>query len=344
MTAELASLVELAVLVGSDPRHVQGGGGNLSLKRDDELWVKASGTWLARAANEEAFVLLPLSVARTHARHAGFAAHLANLHPPTLRPSIEAPMHALMPHPVVLHVHSVNAIAWASRRDAVAQLTSRLGGLAWGWVPYRRPGTELANGVADVLSAHEGQLDLLVLGNHGLLLGADSCQAAFALLVDVDQRLAIAPRPYPACNEALVDAVNDRGWRSAADPRLHAVATDPVTLAVAARGTLYPDHAVFLGERALVVPDGGALSSALDGCPAGGAPCYALVPAAGVLLAPDVAAGAIAMLGCLADVGARVDDVEALAFLGHDEVSALHGWESEAYRRSRDPAPEASCR
>ena len=28
-------------------------------------------------------------------------------------------MHAVMPHRVVIHVHSVNAIAWAVRRDGV---------------------------------------------------------------------------------------------------------------------------------------------------------------------------------------------------------------------------------
>ena len=42
--------------VGADPRLVQGAGGNTSLKVGGVLWIKASGTWLARAAEDDIFV------------------------------------------------------------------------------------------------------------------------------------------------------------------------------------------------------------------------------------------------------------------------------------------------
>jgi len=57
-----------------------------------------------------------------------------------LRPSIETAMHAVLRHRVVLHVHSVNAIAWAIRLDGPDRLTERLAGLHWQWIPYAASG------------------------------------------------------------------------------------------------------------------------------------------------------------------------------------------------------------
>ena len=49
--------------------------------------------------------------------------------PAGLRPSIETSLHAFLPQPIVLHVHSVNAIAWCIRAEGAAALGDRLAGL-----------------------------------------------------------------------------------------------------------------------------------------------------------------------------------------------------------------------
>jgi len=54
-----------------------------------------------------------------------------------LRPSIETAMHAVLRHRVVIHVHSINAIAWAIRLDGPEQLKERLTGLHWQWISVR---------------------------------------------------------------------------------------------------------------------------------------------------------------------------------------------------------------
>jgi rhamnose utilization protein RhaD (predicted bifunctional aldolase and dehydrogenase) len=46
--------------LGSDPRLVQAGSGNTSVKIDGVLWIKASGKWLAHATREEIFVPVDL--------------------------------------------------------------------------------------------------------------------------------------------------------------------------------------------------------------------------------------------------------------------------------------------
>jgi len=129
----LTDLIDLSARIGADPLLVQGGGGNTSLKRDDVLWVKASGTWLAHARERDIFVPLPLAKVRDALRHEDGEARLAQLGSAlTLRPSIETSLHALLPHPLVVHVHSVNTIAWAIRTRAQAQLAALLDGLEAG--------------------------------------------------------------------------------------------------------------------------------------------------------------------------------------------------------------------
>jgi hypothetical protein len=57
-----------------------------------------------------------------------------------LRASIETAVHSVLPHRVVLHVHSVNIIAWAVRRDGRAELESQLKGIAGSGSPMSPQG------------------------------------------------------------------------------------------------------------------------------------------------------------------------------------------------------------
>ena len=335
IAAALDALIAWSARIGADPLLVQGGGGNTSVKQDGTLWVKASGTWLAQARERDIFVPLPLDEARAALGHADGESRLARLGAAhALRPSIETSLHALLPHPVVAHVHSVNTIAWAVRADAHVRLSALLQGLNWAWVPYRRPGYPLTQAVREALS--ERDADVLVLANHGLVVGAPDCAAAEALLGEVERRLALTERASAAPDLARLRAGNDLNWELPQDPRVHALATDAVALAVARDGALYPDHAVFLGARAAVLDGADALSDAFARCVAAGgvAPAFALLPGAGVLVAPGLSAGAQAMLLCLALVALRLRGDEDLVYLGDEDVAALVDWEAEAYRRA----------
>lgn len=336
---DLVALSAFSAKIGADFDLVQGGGGNTSVKHGGVLWVKASGTWLAHAMDRDIFVPLPLAAVRSALDEVDGEDRVARLQPHGgLRPSIETSLHALLPHPVVAHVHSVNTIAWAVRDDAQAALASRLHGLHWAWVPYRRPGYPLTRAVAEVLATSGTAPDVLVLANHGLVVGGDDCESVEQRLQDVERRLRLPVREPPPADTERLRAVNDLGWLIPDDPLLHAVATDPVTLQAAQGGVLYPDHVVFLGTRPALVGPGAPLSRAIAEAvdPGAGPPVYATVPGAGVLLAPGISDGARAMLDCLARVGLRLQDARGLVYLAREEVAALTDWEAEAYRRSRE--------
>ena len=44
--------LKLSSKLGKNHMLVQGAGGNTSIKRNDKMWIKASGTWLSKS-NEE---------------------------------------------------------------------------------------------------------------------------------------------------------------------------------------------------------------------------------------------------------------------------------------------------
>ena len=43
----LSKLSAISVALGSNPRLIQGAGGNTSFKTEENLWIKASGMWLS---------------------------------------------------------------------------------------------------------------------------------------------------------------------------------------------------------------------------------------------------------------------------------------------------------
>jgi len=326
---EYRALLDYAARIGRDPTLVQGAGGNVSIKRDGVLWVKASGTWLAEAGRREIMVpvrLGPLLAAvRSGAdveRTEPFVAD--ELNPSGLRPSIETTMHGVLPHPVVVHVHCVETIAWATRAFAASAVAPLLAGLPWAFVPYVRPGAPLTRGILE--HAPPGT-DVLILGNHGLTVGAADVAGAAALLAEVSRRLRLPVRSAISPDLPRLEALAaGTPYRVAVDAAVHGVATDPESLAVARCGSLYPDHVIFLGPG--IVEADGEIGEAQ-------APML-VVPGAGVLLREDASAGAAALARCLADVTARIDPTLALTVLTAAEEAELLGWDAEKYRQGLD--------
>ena len=331
----LAALRDFSARIGADPLLTQAAGGNTSLKDGDTLWIKASGTWLAHARERDIMVPVrtaPLIAAVDRGEPQAEQAELFTIvegNPSGLRPSIETTVHALVPQRVVAHVHCVDTIALAIRDDAEAILKSKLAGLNWAFVPYRRPGLPLAMGIAE----HRGQRpDVLVLGNHGLVVTGDTVAEAEALLARVKSLLKQEARPAPAADLPGLLARAGNRYRLPADAETHAVATDARSLAIAAGGSLYPDHVVFLGVGSVVAQDRDDAEVVVACQPS--APAMILFPGLGVLMRQDVTAGADAMARCLADVSRRVAADAPLRYLSDAEDHELLNWDAEKYRQS----------
>src|SRR5215472_5307604 len=121
---------------------------------------KPWGKWMADADRDDMFVSVSLAEAGEQLQlHTDLVADSGRQAAQPVSASIETFMHAVVPHRVVVHVHSVNTIAWAVREDAESELAQRLSGLRWHWIPYVSSGRPLAreNGEGRVPAAGYGR-------------------------------------------------------------------------------------------------------------------------------------------------------------------------------------------
>ncbi len=278
--AALAEIVRYSRLLGSDPSLVLHGGGNTSVKGTwtditgrtiDALFVKGSGWDLATI---EAPGFAPLPITRLHEllaldelSDADMMRELsaARLDPAAPQPSVEALLHAFLPHRYVLHSHADLVLTITNLADGEERARA-----VWGTdvvhVPYVMPGFDLAREVQRhwAEQAHDGTVGLL-LRNHGLFtFGADAEEAYarhLALIARAEQHVAAMPSPPPpAASSAapcrcaqdiaelrrLMSEVAGRPLivqRDTAEPVMAFVAR-PDLADVATRGPVTPDHVI----------------------------------------------------------------------------------------------------
>ncbi len=320
----LNELKALSAKLGSDPLLVQAAGGNTSIKHQGTMWIKASGTWLQDAAAKDIFVPLHLQKLQTALAADSpacencldFVDQRANSQ--KLRPSIETSVHGLMPQQVVLHVHCVNTIAWAIQADAAKQLEARMANFKWSFVPYARPGLELARAIKTTMRPGA---DVLILGNHGLAVAAETVAEAYKLMLSVVVALQRKPRSAKMPNLARLQAVAvGTNYVLPTDPRVHSFAMEKSVCKLAANYVYYPDHVVFLGAK---VPQDFASD----------APAIAF-PSAGVLVHKNAKPSVEPMLACLSEVFLRLESTDRLEALTDDDVARLLNWDAEKYRQT----------
>jgi len=322
---ELASLRDLSARVGSDSLLVQASNGNTSIKLDGILWIKASGKWLSHAMQEEMLVPLELAEVQESIRT---GAEIASRHAQKdeLRPSIETAMHALLRHRVVIHVHSINAIAWAIRVDGPDQLRKRLAGLQWQWISYAASGIPLAQEIEKAV-ATAPETDVLILGNHGLVVCGQDCHTAEKLLREVERRLAIVPRRFPKPDTTVLALIaHFSKWQFPDVDLLHALGTDAVSRKILKGGVLYPCQAIFLGQTVPLFPPAVVVSKFTKGLNGkDGTPPFVAVERSGVMLNEKMTRAEHATLIGLVQVTLRTDESVRLRYLKGTEVTDVLG-------------------
>ncbi|MGR3484347.1 MAG: class II aldolase/adducin family protein [Paracoccaceae bacterium] len=297
----------LSARLGADPLQVQGPGGNTSVKIGGVLWVKASGTELSQALERDIFVPVDLIAAHAEALGAGDGTCRDAVLSGDLRPSIETTFHALIPQAVVLHTHSVAALAHGVSPMGRRLALERLAGLGAALVPYVKPGRDLTRAIASVLRE---DTRVLLLANHGLVVAGDDVASAEALLAEVERRLALTP-----CEAVDPDGPPPEGhaWL----PGGAGLARYPLLRGWARAGSYWPDHVVFLGPALAEVP---------------GAPAW-LAPG-GVAIRTDATPAQAAMARCAWDVLSRTLGRWTPLPIGPRAEAALLDWDAEKYRQA----------
>lgn len=338
---ELIRLVEMSARIGAEPHLIQGPGGNTSLKEGDCLWVKASGFWLANAARENVFVTLSLPAVRAQLAEG----HADDFLPcligsSALKPSIETAFHAMLPHAVIIHAHAHNCMAISSLVDGEARFlqamtaTASDPGLRGAWVPYRRPGGPLAGEIAAILS--RSPVDVLLLQNHGVIVGGDTTASAERLLREVEQRLTLQERERPAVDAAKAAAHATADYPADAD--ISDVVLNPRLVHIAGHLPLIPDQVVFLGGAVCVADPVSGIDAAAAAVKAstGIQPALVLLPDIGAYRWSGRTSGADSVIDGLVAILRRLPDDVEIHTLTLAETADLLGWDAEHYRQRLD--------
>lgn len=333
--SSLSDLSKVSARLGSNPFFVQAAGGNTSIKEKDTLWIKASGKHLSDASQTNVFV--PVDLAQVHRDIGAGADSYRSLYTNGLRPSIETTLHALIPHRVVLHTHPVSVIAQSLMPGSRNHLSALLKGVSWAWIPYQRPGQPLTRAIDEVLKT-TASCDVLVLANHGLVVGGDTCETAEALHHEICARLDIKPRPLATADRDYLNQARAAIPHSRLPDNMvtHSLATDAWSLKLAQCNPPYPDHVVFCGTRPLVIRDLDSFAEEAERFERawGYKASYALFPSRGVVLLESASRSTDAMLQAQAEVFLRVSPDSNVSLLTDGQCSELMNWEAEKYRKS----------
>ncbi len=310
--------------IGSDSMLIQGAGGNTSIKIGRAMWVKASGQWLIDSEDKNIFVQVDL-----------VTGDMVYKEERILRPSIETALHLVLPHKIVVHVHSVNALSWLVREDACAHLDELLKGMRWAWIPYVKPGKELA---AHVRARFEDSAaDIYLLQNHGVVVAAEDFKQIYLLIGELEKRLGhTVPQATSLAGSIVVDFPKPLGWRLPKYDEVHRLAVSEPSRNLVSKRAMFPDQVVFLGEAPLVCAtllDLGESVRKYEACN-GRKPGWLIIEGHGVIVPEEFSAGGEELLRCLARVVARVPPKMKVNYLTAESVGALLDWDAEKYRRS----------
>ncbi|MGD9020577.1 MAG: class II aldolase/adducin family protein [Lysobacterales bacterium] len=350
MDKQLNTLIALCRRYGSS-RYVSAGGGNVSWKNENTLWIKASGTYLANA-DESTLVavqrkalgdLYQTTVPENSSEREAWAKQIIQQavedSESSGRPSVETPLHDLFEAAYVVHTHAplVNGLTCARNAESACR---RLFPEAL-WVPYVDPGVTLCLYVQrqfeDYVRGHGREPSLIIMQNHGMVVAADE-------LAEIDR---IHGRIFKVLEETYRKADLDmdnpeyelEGVSSFPAPELTGQAgPKPVILKCTGfqpvPGPLTPDHVVYSGVEPFYTANGDTLDAYRERI---GSEPRLLVHENTLYVQESTHAKAKTACDLAADGALVLRLTEAFGgvnFMSEQQWRFVVSWEAESYRQS----------
>ena len=114
-------------------------------------------------------------------------------------PSIDTPLHGLLPFKHIDHLHPDALIAIAAAEDS-EKITKEIWGDTMGWVPWQRPGFDLGLQLENCLNENPG-IRGIVLGSHGVFTWGDTSYESYINSLEVIE----------AASQYIEDKITERG-------------------------------------------------------------------------------------------------------------------------------------
>lgn len=325
------TVIDYCAHIGTDHLLVQGAGGNVSWKDGDTLWIKASGTWLAEALEKDIFVPVDLHHLNNAIRSGDFSVTPMLRGESALRPSIETLLHALMPHRVVVHLHAIEVLAHLVHDNCQTDLQAQLNSTVhWTLVEYYKPGAALAVAVSTAL-AQKPNADVIFLKNHGVVIGGADIAEVANTLEKLTTSLSTSPvRIRHNMLPVLPTEIEQRKqYTRVQDAEIQQLALNPELFKrLDTDWALYPDHLVFLGERAFAYQTWGTFVVENEH----EQPELVFILGQGVFAKSTFNKAKHAQLRCYYDVMTRQNTQSKIRHLTSTHIAELLNWDAEQYR------------
>ena len=326
MREEILKIKELSFRIGKDLSLVQASGGNTSIKDKEVMWIKASGKQLKNALNENIFVAVDLNKIRNELaiNKSNRDIKFTNICGSQLRASIETSLHAVMPNKVVLHTHSLDVIAITLLDDSLDYLKKSLKGINWKFIPYYKPGITLANAITKELK--KDPPNVLILANHGLVVGEETVEKAEELHNEINSRLSKKNRLQGIPNIKELNLIVDKipNSRLPKYQVIHSLATDPTSFKRVKNNSPFPDHLVFCDRKPLIFNKDYAIKQNK----------YGIVEGIGVVLFDGATIATEEMLMAQAEVFLKIPANKKINYLSDKHCDEILNLESEKYREN----------
>jgi len=188
-------------ILGADLRITNYGGGNTSCKTIEKdpltneevevMWVKGSGGDIGTLTRKGIAGLYTERLRNLKNVYGGLADEdrMVGLFDHCIfdleskAPSIDTPLHGLLPFKHIDHLHPDALIAVAAAKDSEA-VTKEIWGDTMGWVPWQRPGFDLGLQLEQCLAENPG-IRGIVLGSHGLFTWGDTSYESYINSLEV---------------------------------------------------------------------------------------------------------------------------------------------------------------
>lgn len=180
METILQEYVTLCRMVGGWTDWVQGPGGNISIKEENQLLIKRSGALLGDTTESNGWVLCDIDKVKT-----AYNSNQESIAHTILKgdgnPSIETFLHCL-PDRIIVHLHPafLLGILCESTPDKCHTIDDQ----PIAWIPYAKPGIPLAKLLFDSVSSHTR---IYMLENHGVLFTGHSVQDILENMIRVSK-------------------------------------------------------------------------------------------------------------------------------------------------------------
>ena len=228
--------VYLCSLFGACPKRSQGAGGNISVKQDNLLWIKASGVKLSSVSKKSGYACCKIDSLLELFTNANEDLQSALAYPESESPSMETFFH-LLPYSHIVHIHPTFFCKYLCSKESSSIFTTTHFPSSL-YIPYTKPGYPLAKKIFDTYTNER----LLLLENHGIILLGNSVQDVVELFLQVTEVLeSIVNEKYTASSIMIEHKLYHLTFEFA-NPVYSAFTLpkkfDPIT----------PDHFLFLKE------------------------------------------------------------------------------------------------